>query len=528
MSAAPRIPLAGALAAAALIATALAASCYQVPALDGLYKCSEGKTCPDPYVCDDGVCCTPGPGGVPECPSYVGPDGRCSDGGTPRDYYQDQDGDGFGADGTQRQACRDPASYQFALDGGDCNDNPTAGGAAVYPGAVDQCDGVDNNCNGERDESSPRQTYWRDQDLDGFGDPGQATQACAKPAGYTDNSLDCQPLDLLAFPGAAERCNGADDNCNGSADEGTDPGDACSVPGTFGPCVPGTRRCVGGAITCVSNVQPSAEVCDGADNNCNGSIDDATVGSGQACTDATRVGACRTGVTTCSSATMICQQTVFPSADICDGVDNDCDGTTDTRPSCGGPTVLGGTGEAVTFGAKRLNTYYNGAATGCLKDAAGETPNDTVDPTTLAWRGSDGRSHVFWAESTANTWDLTQAGATLRLPFTYSISSGNSCGTNVWANHHQPVIHICSPNGFLRLVYTPGYLITLTNCGPTLVDNRMPLRAGSGWVIGANSSPNVDAVLRSVRRIEVLIQPELAVGGSNFLVDWDKTILGFQ
>lgn len=143
--------LAAAVAGAALIAAALALACFRAPPVEGLYHCNTGQTCPAPYLCVDELCCIPRPGGVPECPSDVGPDGRCADGGTPGDYFLDEDEDGYGADWTERLACHTP-QYHFTRAGGDCNDDPDAGGAICHPGAPDPCDGLDNDCSGSADD----------------------------------------------------------------------------------------------------------------------------------------------------------------------------------------------------------------------------------------------------------------------------------------------------------------------------------------------------------------------------------------
>jgi hypothetical protein len=85
-----------------------------------------------------------------------------------------------------------------------------------------------------------------------------------------------------AAPGAPapESCNGLDDDCNGMADE-VAPRTCFSGPaGTagVGVCRAGTQACVTGAWgPCASEVLPSAELCNGLDDNCNGAADESLV-----------------------------------------------------------------------------------------------------------------------------------------------------------------------------------------------------------------------------------------------------------
>ncbi len=81
-----------------------------------------------------------------------------------------------------------PAGY--VLNNLDCDD----GSASIHPGAVEVCDGVDNNCNGIWDEGL-LQTFYRDADGDGLGDPGVATLGCSPPAGYVSVGNDCDDSD---------------------------------------------------------------------------------------------------------------------------------------------------------------------------------------------------------------------------------------------------------------------------------------------------------------------------------------------
>ena len=96
----------------------------------------------------------------------------------------------------------------------DCND----GDSAVNPAAVELCDGVDNNCDGNVDEGVT-DPYWPDADGDGYGDEGSTpTEACEPPSGYVPNADDCNDADVAYNPDADESdCTDPNDyNCDGS------------------------------------------------------------------------------------------------------------------------------------------------------------------------------------------------------------------------------------------------------------------------------------------------------------------------
>ena len=97
----------------------------------------------------------------------------------------------------------------------DCDDDDPL----VNPDAVEECDGVDNNCDGIVDEGLTR-TYYPDVDMDGYGDNAAPVEACSRPEGHISRSGDCNDTDDAVNPDGVEYCNGLDDNCDNQIDEG--------------------------------------------------------------------------------------------------------------------------------------------------------------------------------------------------------------------------------------------------------------------------------------------------------------------
>jgi hypothetical protein len=129
-----------------------------------------------------------------------------------------------------------------------------------------------------------------------------------------------------------ELCNGVDDDCNGQVDDGFQREGTQCWNGE-GECkAEGTFQCSdnGKESTCSAPViQPSTEICDGKDNDCDGQTDEGdTRGAGAECRSG-KVGVCSTGHTTCVGAEMKCVQDKQPSIEICNKLDDDCDGTVD-------------------------------------------------------------------------------------------------------------------------------------------------------------------------------------------------------
>ncbi len=326
----------------------------------GTSVCTNG-VCVTPAECTDGQtrgcgpaamgACHPGTqrcvGGHFEsaCQGAVGPtaeqcngvDDDCNglvDDGAGTLWFVDADGDGYGSslNGAARQtACTKPAG--FADTNTDCDDSPGTG-FSVHPGAPELCDlaGLDENCNGTINENCGCPTIGQTKPCCS----GRGVQTCeAHPGGAS--------FSMCSVAATVELCNGQDDDCDGVVDNGarlrnpdggTLPidGGATALPdGTcrvgVGACgATGATSCSSGALACgVGPGQPHAEVCNGADDNCDGRVDEAGPGlcaiASQVCTNGTC--GCPVGQSICNGAC------VTLSAEICDGLDNNCDGQID-------------------------------------------------------------------------------------------------------------------------------------------------------------------------------------------------------
>jgi len=93
-------------------------------------------------------------------------------------------------------------------------------GIANYQDIETSCDGLDNNCNGLIDENVTT-TYYQDLDNDSYGNPLVTLQSCTQPSGYVLDNTDCNDHNFYIHPGQSEVCgNNVDDNCNGQVEEG--------------------------------------------------------------------------------------------------------------------------------------------------------------------------------------------------------------------------------------------------------------------------------------------------------------------
>ncbi len=132
-------------------------------------------------------------------------------------WYLDNDNDGFGNALQWIEACIQPAGY--VLNDNDCNDS----NENIFPGALEICNGIDDDCDGFIDDSDPDITdqllWYADADLDGFGDADNSMLACNQPPNFVLNSLDCDDNNDAINPNGIEICNNIDDNCDGLIDD---------------------------------------------------------------------------------------------------------------------------------------------------------------------------------------------------------------------------------------------------------------------------------------------------------------------
>ena len=264
--------------------------------------------------------------------------------------YLDLDGDGYGDAAKPNETCS--ATVVGYVDNKlDCND----AAKTVHPGAPEACNKVDDDCNGQTDDTAA-QEWWVDADHDGYGNPAlKHLGACTSAEVWlVNNSSDCNDNDIAINPGMAEECNGVDDNCNGKTDEGKLALLYADVDGdghgdllkTVLACKPGANAVISHDDCDDSNklIYPGApELCDNLDNNCNGQTDEGKLTTFYKDSDGDGHGdlkqtleACDVpvGATTtsddCNDDPLKGGKAIFPGAvEVCNEIDDNCNGKTD-------------------------------------------------------------------------------------------------------------------------------------------------------------------------------------------------------
>ncbi len=223
---------------------------------------------------------------------------------------QDDDCDGTPDDGLGRTTCG-MGVCQRTVD--NCVGGMVQPCVPGTPSAVERCDGVDDDCDGQTDEGCScivgqmQPCYTGPPSTRNVGECRDGMQSC--DGGVWGPCLgEVRPV--------AESCDNRDNDCNGTADDMGQT--SCGVGG----CRRTVDNCVGGVVQTCTPLAPVSETCNGVDDDCNGQVDDMGVTS-------CGLGECRVSVVTCVDGGL---QTCVPAdagAEVCDGKDNDCDGDTD-------------------------------------------------------------------------------------------------------------------------------------------------------------------------------------------------------
>jgi len=298
------------------------------------------------------------------------------------EFYADGDADGFGDSATSETACE--ASDGFVEDATDCDDT----NADVHPDADETCNEIDDNCDGTIDEDTAVDAllWYADVDLDGYGDDATETAACVAPSGMIADNTDCDDAVATSYPGADEVCNSADDNCDGVVDEDT----AVDAPTWYADTDSDSYG--DAAVTQVSCAAPTGYVADDAD--CNDGDTNINPGADELCSTA--------------------------------GVDDDCDSEIDEDSATDALTFYAD-GDGDSYGDPS-NTSLSCAANSAASDTGTSAPGSAISNTlatttdTLTLSGCGTISSLTVDVDITHTWrsdlviDLVSpAGTTVRL-----------------------------------------------------------------------------------------------------------------
>lgn len=367
-----------------------------------------------------------------------------------RGWFQDVDRDAYGA-GEIEYHCIQPEGYQPI--GGDCDDTE----ALVNPEAIEVCNEVDDDCDGQIDEENIL-TWYLDADHDTYGNPDVSQVICAQPEGYVLNNLDCDDTDASVNPDGTEICDdGIDQDCNNVLDDSEDSEVwfADADLDSFGDpdiwlysCEEEVEGYVLNDLDCDDSdldIHPNAnEACDDEiDNDCDGEIDtDAVDVEWYRDEDGDGYGDENQVLLECSPPdgyvgnTGDCEDLLYDvnpeGTEVCnDGVDNDCDGTPNECELSGevastdADLVFTGGAAYDTFGSASCNIDFNNDG---IQDIA--VGAEGVDTTAT----SSGAMYVFLGPITSDL-AATDADITVNGQSSYAFFGSNLvCSPDVTGN----------------------------------------------------------------------------------------------
>ncbi len=338
-------------------------------------------------------------------------------------YFEDNDEDGFGS-----------TDFELSCDGYgvfnslDCNDKKKK----INPSALELCDYIDNNCNGLTDEIFP------------------IGEGCSKGKGecYTKGKLDCSSdklgveCDAKVKDSNKEICDLLDNDCDGKTDE--DLSQKCQTA-----CGSGLEKCVEGKYVSCDAPIPLEEICDGKDNDCDGETDEGfgvsvykdSDGDGfgnksiswSICPNTPKEGYVNNG-DDCHDA----NKKINPNAkEVCDSIDNNCDGYTDeTFPNLG-KSCYDGVGECKEEGkvvCKDEVAVCTASAGKPLEEVCDGKDNDCDGKTDETYWEIKFKTKKVWVQaiSSLNNSDFFVAGSILGKYDKYFVAKGSNLGEIKW------------------------------------------------------------------------------------------------
>ncbi len=246
------------------------------------------------------------------------------------------DGAEFGVCGRASASVNNPPVQCTDMDGdgfgeGDCEPDCDDSDPTVYPGALEICDGKDNDCDCLEDRASCALEMI--DEVTSCAEDADCAELARQPE--ASNGMACIEgecrfkctLTLGVCAGSTSECTTSRDEVTGVVTGEVVP---CALSGAYGPSY--------------ANTAEEQESCDGLDNNCNGQTD----GSSQ-CTlcDPANPRECSSDQGICSKGIRLCEDNMpgacvdpdtqepvqEPEEEVCDGLDNNCDGVVDNMPN---------------------------------------------------------------------------------------------------------------------------------------------------------------------------------------------------
>src|SRR3989338_8268390 len=332
--------------------------------------------------------------------------------------YTDADVDGFAA-------CEE------------CDDSDPA----INPDAIEVCDGADNNCDGTIDEdtASDARTWYEDSDGDGYGNPLSTQAACTRPAGFVSNTSDCDDTDPTT--NVLTWYEDIDEDGYGNASSSTDSTvtGSCTTPTGY------TADATDCDDTDPTRDPGETEVCDAfdTDEDCSGAADNDDLpttglttfypdgeGDGYGDTSSTGSSLCDATATYSTTDHTDCDDgdnTIHPGAsEICDSVDEDCDGTADDSATDASTWYYDGDSDG--YGASSPTTAACTAPTGYVA-TSGDCDDGDADRNPGETEVCDTSNTDEDCDGTADNNDLPATGLTTFFPDVDNDTYGDETST---------------------------------------------------------------------------------------------------